>query len=187
MRALPRSGAIVAALLLGWFAESAAQEVVPAVVPGARVRLRPLGGGTPPLVGKLVSLQGDTLVLLRDGAAVPTSHSRREMKEFQVSRGKKGQGKAGAAVGMAVGALVGLFVGSEAAERCRSEGSLFSDLCDMNLVGGLSVGLLGGGLAGGLVGSSIRTEQWQTVQLPLARLHAMTSPHRAVYVFSVGF
>lgn len=126
-------------------------------------------------------------MLLRDGAAAPTSLSRRDMKALEVSRGKQGQGKTGAALGMVAGGLVGLVVGSKAADRCRGEGGFLSDLCDVNTLGGLSVGLLAGGLAGGLLGSNIRVEQWQMVQLPLARLHAMASPGRAVLVFSVGF
>lgn len=177
---------LAAALLVSGVAAATAQEVVPALVAQSRVRVTAPGFRGHAVVGRLVSLQADSVLLLEEGATTPTALPSRDVRTLEVSRGMKRQTKAGAVTGMIFGGIAGVVIGSASADRCKREATLFENLCDLNVVGGLSAGMVGGALVGGLVGSQIRVEQWQTIPRVSPSLHVMVSPSRVGVVLSLS-
>lgn len=174
-----------AALVVSGLATATAQEVVPALVAQARVRVTAPGFRGQSIVGRLVSLQADSVLLLEEGAARPTALPMRDVRTLEVSRGMRRQTTAGAVSGAVLGGIAGLVIGNAAADRCRRSATFLENLCDMDVGVGLFGGIGGGALVGGLVGSLVRVEQWQTVPRVPPSLHVMVSPGRVGVVLSL--
>ena len=178
---------LAATLVMSGLVDATAQEVVPAFVAQARVRVTAPGFRPQAVVGRLVSLQTDSVFLLEEGATTPTALPIRDVRTLEVSRGVKRQTTAGAVSGAVLGGIAGLVIGNAAADRCRRGATFLENLCDMDVVGGLLGGVGGGALVGALVGSQIRVEQWQTIPRAPPSLHVMVSPGRVGVALSISF
>ena len=176
---------LAAVLVVSGVAAATAQQVVPALVAQARVRITAPGFRGQAVVGRLVSLQADSVLLLEEGATAPTALPMRDVRTLEVSRGKKGQATAGAVSGGLLGGIVGLVIGNAAADRCKAEPH-FLDFCELNVAGGLFAGMGVGAVVGAVVGSQIRVEQWQTIPRVAPSLQVMVSPSRVGVALSLA-
>ncbi len=122
------------------------------------------------VVGWVYSLKADTLVLAR-GPQVDTILLRGG-RQLQVAVGSTGAGATGATIGGVVGGVIGAVVGVSSYSPCTSSYTpcVFKERSQYAAF----IATLGGGagaLVGYLVGSSVRTEQWETIELPPASLN----------------
>ncbi len=120
------------------------------------------------LEGWLYSLRADTLVLVR-GPQVD-SVMLRKGRRLQVVTGDRGHGASGLVIGGLAGTVAGAIIGAASYQPCTPgpwAPCLFNGR-GLVIAGGATLGLLAGGLAGWLIGVSIRTQDWGTVELPIA-------------------
>ena len=128
---------------------------------GDRVRVTVLAG-SPPMTGRLLELDRETLGLRLDAADDSGVAARRIPRatvatlELDRSHGNAGTG---ALIGLAVGLTIGLIL----AGNHETLGD--SDYYALSAVGG---GLVYGTLGGAIIGSQIREERWEPRPLPPA-------------------
>jgi hypothetical protein len=164
MRALGLLGVTV---VLVAHTECVAQEVVPALVPGARVRVAAPAVRAEPVIGRLVSLERTSLVVLEDGRAAPLTLLASEVRGLDASRGRRRWSALGAGIGAPVGAAVAVAAGPIIPRGgggivgcCGRGGEIVMDV----VIGGAA-----GAFVGALVGWGFETERWQRVPLPWLR------------------
>lgn len=153
-------------------ASPVAAQVDPASLVGSRVRLTASRVSFAPLIGRVVSVEGDHIVLERSPTddhppeAVRIALASVETVELSAGR-RRNAGKGawmGGVIGFGAGALLGAALGG-ADDECREGEFIFCD----DLSAGEGAGILGpaGAAAGALVGVAIgaltKSERWDEV------------------------
>ena len=137
------------------------------LTPGSRLRLSVPSLGRAPVVGRLQSLDSQSLTLVVEGQPSPVVLSRQDVTRFDLSRGRRSRGKGaliGLGIGTAVGALAGIIHGSD------PPGTFLAFSAAEYATG---FALLGASV-GAVVGLAVPPgERWET--LPLDRVHAATA------------
>lgn len=139
---------------------------------GERVRLTSSDARTPPLVGTLSEVRGDTFFVARGSGEVTTiAVAASRLAHVERSIGQRRRTVQGALLGVLAGGAVGLVVGAAAYEPppplpCVPEAFFCFDL-DLGRGPVMAVGALAGAaiglVVGGLVGSGQTTDRWQRV------------------------
>ncbi len=131
------------------------------VIPGSRIRVLARDTANDWIIGSLLSLDVDTLRLKSGDQPHASVIHLSSITRLDVSRGRKSQVLAGAAIGFAVGAGVGALL---------SKGNSGNDLADRDaaLIG---AGLLAipGTIIGAIIGGNKSGEKWEKVNLDQIR------------------
>jgi hypothetical protein len=164
---VPRSTAILGALLLASAGSMTAQESI--VSPGERIRVKHAceGDAKPapckPVIGKVRAVEGDTIVLDQDGDG-----ERRLVlgpaASVELSGGRHGH----ALAGLGLGILAGVAVGAIGDQSCRSSSSE-PEWCAFWYV----FTVPSGALIGVITGALTKSEKWRTVSRPTARFQVL--------------
>jgi len=127
---------------------------------GERVRIVSAEFGRRKLTGRLLAIDDETLLLKMAGRAEPLRLRRSSVERLDVSRGIRGHGGTGAAIGaLALGLPTGLFFGAWGAAGGGGDGAVLAAAV---------VGVGSGAAIGALVGSAVRTERWDHASLSVA-------------------
>lgn len=138
------------------------------IAPGAWVRIKAPSVSKRWLIGKIVTINADTLMLRSEKQATPLAISLASMTELEVSQGRKSNAGKGRRIGLLAGAGIGFPLGYAIGEEEVSRGT----------VGARSAVFFGyiGLLVGAIIGSGTHTDKWQEV--PLDRIRLSISPQR---------
>jgi hypothetical protein len=146
------------------------------VQPGARVRVSAPGAGT--LTGRVVAVEGDSLLLARDRSADTLRLAQSQLTSLDVSVGRHKRRWRGAGLGFLGGAALGAVIGAATYKKPDCSGEAY--FCDLGQGFDATFGaaLLGG--VGAVVGAIIgggSADDWQPVALRRsARLRLMVPP-----------
>lgn len=127
-----------------------------ALTPGSRVRITAPQLDARPFVGTLVGLESDGLRVKRGRNDVPTLIPRSFVTRLEVSGGRKSQAGRGALIGAGVGAMPGLLLtfGDYSSDTRPSPGVV------------AAVGAASGVVVGAAIGWALKSEDWQSTELP---------------------
>lgn len=158
----------VASIALATSASLVAQERLPPLAPGQRVRVTAPQHGFQRTAATLLDIRSDTLYVLRVQArsirgrvvswdsltsAVPVA----AIERLDVSRGRRSRWLQGLGIGMAVGGATGALIGLASGD---DEGGFSAG--DNAAIAGIGLGVVGG-VVGVLVGAVSRGDRWQEV------------------------
>lgn len=146
----------------------AAQATLP-ISAGQRVRLT-LDDRRLPVVGLLVSQDGDSLRVLPHPGAEAVTVATSSVSAAYVSLGRHSNAGTGALIGLVTGGLLGVAAGS-----CGDRWG-----CPGPAAGGLSLGLAAAGL-GAIIGAVTNGERWDQVSPPRMQV-SVTAPGRGLGV-----
>jgi hypothetical protein len=132
---------------------------------GARIRYHAAAGNSRWRVARVLRMEGDTLVIMRDTAGSRPERVRSgSLVDLEMSRGWQPSTGLGATIGMCVG---GVGMGVWGAASARDGDSALA----VAFLGGLVGGALGAGL-GALIGAADHRERWSPVAAPMAQPRA---------------
>lgn len=123
---------------------------------GTRLRIRLASG---PVTGRLAGIDGDMLLVERDGAAAARIPIR-SMRALEARTGQRRRSRAGLGWGLLVGTAVGIGI-TGALGRGGDENDFF---LEYTLLPPMALGAI----VGGLIGTAITTDTWQPVKLDRA-------------------
>jgi len=150
------------------------------VEPGQRVRVTAADLTNGRLVAEVVRVDGDSLVLRRDGAirALPRS----SIEAIEMASGSHRHTLRGALVG---GVTTGIVLGQDMLRtpgQCSGSGN-YGQLCALFLAGAMA----GGAVAGAIIGTAVRHDDWVSLSLDTSHAGLVGSPHyRRTMLFSVS-
>jgi hypothetical protein len=142
-----------------------AQQRVPPVAVGSRVRVSAPSAGLVREVARVESLRRDSLLLRRDRDSGVVAVAAAVVQSLEVSRGQRRRIGTGIALGYVIMFALG-FAGHPGV--AHTDAGPVAEGIGYGIVYGTPVALLGG-----LLGASMRTERWNRVPLPL---HSAASP-----------
>jgi hypothetical protein len=179
------SASIVLALLLSAVpgrADSAADNELPAIPVGTRVRLHAPEVDKRAVIGSLLATSDRDLIVFPEGRNDPIVIPRDTVRALDVSQGLKSKRK-GALIGAGIGATAGALLGVAAAtSSCEPGSALEAFACAVIrdsfrepktslVLGGVGLGL------GALIGAAVtHGERWQAVPISRVTLRASNTP-----------